>query len=345
MLKLRCVRIFTLILFAGITVLFFGITAAEEKRIIERYLQIVLRSPKRGIAFDKVFNSYSERNCIPLLLEYCSRQRDTAKTPLETANAETLLGLVYERVNEREKAVECFTRAAELDESSPTAPFYLAENLLILEKFNEAEQALKTALQRNPNRLEIPPILRTLGTVLIKSKKYDAAIDVLQQTLKIGPNNRQTLELLAEGYASAKQFETTSKIVLQLLDIKGDMEVQKNVPQLLEKLSKITEEQNELQTAIQYQELLCSISKSKQHRSRLLSLYVKNGNSEAAFQLFFNLILSSGSVSEQTGYIVKMLLLGEFRAVEKVLDFLEIHQEPHWQIDFCRVLVENSISY
>ena len=137
-----------------------------------------------------------------------------------------------------------------------------------------------------------------------------------------------------------KRFDETSKIVLQLLAMNEDTETQNNMPLLLEKLSNIAEEQNELQTAIQYQELLRSISKSKQHRSRLLSLYVKNGDSEAAFQLFFNLILSAGSVSEQTGYIVKMLLLGEFRAVEKVLDFLEIHQEPHWQIDFCRFLFE-----
>ncbi|GHT36066.1 hypothetical protein FACS189427_06940 [Planctomycetales bacterium] len=317
--------------------LFAGITAAEEqtpsasnsapypapqnKQIIERYRQILLRFPKRGISFDKVFNSYSEADCIPLLLDSFTQFKASAKTPLETANAEILLGLVYERCNEHTKAAECFARAAELDNSSPTAPFYLAENLLALKKYNEAEIALKTALQYNPNRLEVLPVLRLLAGVLNKLEKYDEAITVLRQALKI-----------------ESEVEPANE----------------QMPELLELLSKRAEQQGNLAEAIQEQEKLCGLYSRRTIRTenptekialkkqlgRLLTLYIKNEDKENSYQMFFNAVLSAGSVSEQIGYIIKMLAAGQFQSVEKVLDFLEIHQKPDKRLDFCRFILE-----
>jgi tetratricopeptide (TPR) repeat protein len=299
--------------------------AQQNKQIIERYRQILLRFPKRGVSFDKVFNSYSEINCIPLLLDSFTQLKTSAKTPLETANAEILLGLVYERYNENAKAAECFARAAELDKNSPTAPFYLAENLLALEKYSEAEVALKTALQHNPNRLEVLPVLRLLVGVLDKLEKYDEAITALRQALKIESEDEPALKS-PDG----------------------------QTPELLELLSKRAEQQGNLPAAIQEQEKLCGLYSRRTIRTessaekdalkkqlgRLLTLYIKNGDEKKSYQLFFNAVLSAESVSEQSGYIIKMLAAGQFQSVEKVLDFLEIHQKPDKRLDFCRLLLE-----
>ncbi len=67
------------------------------------------------------------------------------------ANAHNELGAVYTELNQPEKAADEFRRAAEMDPDSPIMLYNLARTMLALDRYPDAETAVRAALQKDPS--------------------------------------------------------------------------------------------------------------------------------------------------------------------------------------------------
>ncbi|MDR2346661.1 MAG: tetratricopeptide repeat protein [Planctomycetaceae bacterium] len=108
---------------------------------------------------------------------------------------------------------------------------------------------------------------------------------------------------------------------------------------LLKKLVNVTEKLQDYESAVKYQELICRNSKDPTEFDKLFVLYDLNNNSEKCSQLFMQQILNKTNVKDQISMIDRMIGREEYEAVDHVLAFFEIHEEPNWEIMYRQVAV------
>ncbi|MBF0444917.1 MAG: tetratricopeptide repeat protein [Magnetococcales bacterium] len=95
-----------------------------------------------------------------------------------------LLGLIAQKLNRHDLAVEQFQKAMDIDSSNPLFYYNLGISLYGLGRLDEAVNAQKKALSIHPNYAEA---YNSLGNVLIELKKLDEAIEYLQKAIEIQP--------------------------------------------------------------------------------------------------------------------------------------------------------------
>jgi len=161
------------------------------------------------------------------------------------AGAYSVLGKIYDRMNEFDKALEAYEKAVSIDPSLIEAQLYLAEKyaekkpqkaieayknaidagvddvevlkdyaFVILKyyeqtKWKKAQDALKIALEKAPNDQEV---LMNYGYTLYLEDKYSEAIEYYKKVLTMDPNHLRTLQNLAVAYEHLGQREEALEV-------------------------------------------------------------------------------------------------------------------------------------
>src|SRR4051812_19162113 len=126
--------------------------------VIERYEQLLVRSPGKGTAFDKVYQHFFEG----VGLEKLSA-RWTEKAEGNTAEAgvyRLLLGTLAERQGKTAEALKSYQKAAELRPTDARVWMALGDAQVAVGKFGEAVKALQKALASEPTRDLRPALFR-----------------------------------------------------------------------------------------------------------------------------------------------------------------------------------------
>ncbi|MDR1140955.1 MAG: hypothetical protein LBL62_04625, partial [Planctomycetaceae bacterium] len=109
--------------------------ADREQRIIERFWEILVKSPRRGTTFDRVYTYYIDTGHAEQFLEHCRNL--TEQNPKQNKSW-ILYGLAAERRGEMEQAAHAFQTATELNTEDSVAPFYLGEIRIAQGRLREA---------------------------------------------------------------------------------------------------------------------------------------------------------------------------------------------------------------
>jgi tetratricopeptide (TPR) repeat protein len=117
------------------------------------------------------------------------------------------------------RAEESFQNAALMDSTNIDTYTNLAIVQMNQNKWNEAIESLKRAIELNPGELSIR---ENLGFCYIQLKDYDNAIKEFEKILAIDPENVPALENISFAYEAKGDFEGAVPFYTKLLELKPD---------------------------------------------------------------------------------------------------------------------------
>ncbi|MDR2011493.1 MAG: type IV pilus biogenesis/stability protein PilW [Rhodanobacter sp.] len=152
--------------------------------------------------------AYLEQGKLDVALE---KLNQSLSFDADYADAHTLLGVLYERINDQAKAEEHYKRAAQLRPKAGAELNNYGTFLCKSGRYNEAETYFQRALA-DPFYKTPAVALSNSGTCLLRAGKRDQAETVLRQSLDRDPNDAEALIQLASvlyekgDYLKARAF-------------------------------------------------------------------------------------------------------------------------------------------
>ncbi|MDR1923515.1 MAG: tetratricopeptide repeat protein [Planctomycetaceae bacterium] len=175
----------------------------ESNKLQDRFWQILIQSPRRGVTFERVFSSYLDVGAVDVLL---SRAEELVLKSPDNPKVYLLLGLICERCGDAAKAVEAYERAVKLEPNDPRAFYYLGEILIAQGKLRDGIDMLELSLQKMPDKTEIRPLLILLGKTAQRLGNQKKSAQAWTQLESLYPNNPDIVESIAEILKSNEQI-------------------------------------------------------------------------------------------------------------------------------------------
>ncbi len=191
---------------------------AKEKAIIDRFVTVLDKNPRRGTALDKVYGYHVERGSLDGVIK-TYRDKAAKADKLEAAGAWMVVGLMESLRGQDAMAVKAFGEAETLDPASYLASYYLGLSQVLIGQPDKAAEALERATQRKPAQADQLDVFQALGRVYQRAQKSDKALEVWNRLEKQFPNDARVQEqiattLLEEGEfaAALPRFENLAKL-------------------------------------------------------------------------------------------------------------------------------------
>ncbi|MDR2441436.1 MAG: tetratricopeptide repeat protein [Planctomycetaceae bacterium] len=193
--------------------------ADREQRIIERFWDILVKSPRRGTTFDRVYTYYIDTGHVDQFLERC---RNLTEQNPKHSKFWILYGLAAERRGEMEQAAHAFQTATQLDHEDSVAPFYLGEIRIAQGRLREAITALELSVQRKPVRADVRNVLQTLGRTYERFGDSKKSETIWNQLEKLFPDDTEMLVQIAELLESENRYSEALKRYEKLVEKSND---------------------------------------------------------------------------------------------------------------------------
>ena len=199
---------------------------ADAKVAAERFLTVLVKNPRFGTAFDRVYGFCIDRGSIATLKESL---RAAANLPVELAPADgtitremvtlelpatvdpgaacLLFGMIELRHSEADSASRVLKQAAELRPKDPVAHWYLAKALALGHKFDDAAAALEQAIASRPAKIDLLEIFKELARTHQRAQKADAALKVWERLEQAFPGDLRVKEQIAATLTEDGRWE------------------------------------------------------------------------------------------------------------------------------------------
>lgn len=132
---------------------------------------------------------------------YLERAREQDPGSFET---ERLLGNMFEELGETENALKAYARCVAIDGSYPYIWYRYGRLLVIAERVEEADAALRRAMELDRTFAE-PAV--DLARMLIAQDRADDAVEVLEHAASAAPDEEWVVMTLAERYLEMGRYE------------------------------------------------------------------------------------------------------------------------------------------
>ena len=219
---------------------------AELPPVVARYEQILVKSPEKGTAFDKVYAHFFENDGLEKL---AARWRECAKPGnADTARYDLLLGLLAERQGKTADARAAFTKATELTPADPRAWRALGDLEAAEGKLPAAIAAFQKALAANPPAAERALLYRQLARSQQRNLDAASALATWQKMAAEFPTDPFVLEEVAEAQLEAEKFDEAKATFTRLRDL-ADTDPFKKVTATI-RLAQVEERQGKTKEAL-----------------------------------------------------------------------------------------------
>ncbi len=174
----------------------------RERKVLERFLAVLEKAPRRGTALDRVYGYHVERGTLDGLVQ--GYRDKVTKDPRDGASW-LLLGLIEAQRGRDAAAVEAFRQAEGARPDDPIAAFYLGQALVLVGQPDGAVEAFERALGRKPGRADLLEVYQALGRVHQRAHREDKALDVWNRLEKAFPDDPRVQEQIAHALADEGQ--------------------------------------------------------------------------------------------------------------------------------------------
>ena len=263
--------------------------------------------------------------------------------------ADMLLG-----IGRRKDGIEALRRAVRLDPTDTTTLSSLADVLFDSNEIDEALEILWRIFNRTEDLQGKIGAVTRMSTYYQQAQRFDQLIERLRQSASDPASRRESNYCLAQAYVTVSDFEQARQ-TLEVLLLGGDAVSgagrrsdggagASDDTLLLSQLSKISELQGDIPTAIRYQEMLCDRlqggPQTGQENERLMSLYQQSGEKEKAVNHLLRFFVEKGERREQVQAIDDLLSREDYASAFKVLDRIEAKQPDQWELLYRRLMLE-----
>ena len=175
------------------------------------------------------------------------------QNPRQTSALLVELGRLYdERLDEHDRAIQCYEAAAKQDEDNEEAALPLAEEYVKAGRHEEAYPLLDVLVKRAGKREEHEQhrLSLMLGETALKLEKSEAAIKALTKAYQLDQQHLPTLLKLADAYYQAKDWEKAFKYYQMLLVHHRDSLGRDEITDVFFKLGIVKREQGDRRKAL-----------------------------------------------------------------------------------------------
>ena len=170
-------------------------STGNDAEIIERFWQVLVKSPRFGTSFDRVYAYYSDAGELDTLIE--KTRKLTLGEPNKGENF-LLQGMFLTQQNEMDKTIACYLKAEVLLLDDPTPSSYLADVFISQGRLQEAADAIERALTKKNRKNETIALLQKLGWTYERLGQQEKADDTWQKIEQLFPNDINVLSRIAE---------------------------------------------------------------------------------------------------------------------------------------------------
>ncbi len=188
---------------------------AREQQIVERFLTVLERNPRRGTALDRIYGFHVENGSLEAFVAML-RER-TTKDPADGIGW-MMLGLVESQRGRDAASVEALTKAKDLRQADALAPYYLGQSLVLIGQPDQAAVAFEEAISRKPAQVDLLEIFQALGRVHQRAQRPDEALAVWNRLEKLFPGDLRVQEQIAvtlveegQGAQALPRYEALAK--------------------------------------------------------------------------------------------------------------------------------------
>ncbi len=174
----------------------------RERTVMERFLAILEKNPRRSTALDRVYGYHVERGTLENMVK-TYRDR-TAKDPKD-GTSWLLLGLFEAQRGRDAAAVEALRKAEQTRPDDPLPSYYLGQALVLVGQPDAAAEAFERAIERKPTRTELLEIFQALGRIHQRAHHMDQALAVWNRLEDLFPNDPRVKEQIAATLAEESE--------------------------------------------------------------------------------------------------------------------------------------------
>ena len=156
----------------------------RDRAVMNRFLSIVEKAPRRGTAFDRVYGYHVERGSLDAFLK---TYQDRTVASARDGAAWLMIGLVESQRGRDSAAVAALRQAETARADDPMPSYYLGQSLVLVGQPDDAAQAFERAIARKPNRADLLEIFQALGRVYQRAHRNEQALAVWSRLEKIFP--------------------------------------------------------------------------------------------------------------------------------------------------------------
>ena len=179
-----------------------AVDESRERRVMERFLGVLEKAPRRGTALDRVYGYHVERGSLDAFLK--SYRDKVAADPKDGASW-LLIGLIEAQRGRDSAAVEALRKAESARPDDPLPAYYLGQALVLVGQPDAAAEAFERALTKKPARADLLDIYQALGRVHQRAHRNDKALAVWDRLEKAFPDDPRVQEQIAHALADEGQ--------------------------------------------------------------------------------------------------------------------------------------------
>lgn len=220
----------------------------RERLTAERYLQVLLRRPRPGVALDRVYGYHVQNDSLDDL-----EAQLTASDANDEGGPQMVWGLIQLQRGRSADAATILAAAESKRPDDAACSFYLGRAYLAVGKTEQAAAAMERAIERGPSRAEALPMFTELGRIYSRAGEREKSLAVWTRLEKLFPGDSrvggQIARTLAEegnyaeaqtryeklSHASQKADETIA-FAVQAAEMRRNMGESDEATELLEKI-------------------------------------------------------------------------------------------------------------
>ena len=178
---------------------------AKEKLIVQRFVTVLEKNPRRGTALDKVYGYHVERGSLESLIQ---SYRDKAKTlpGPDAGSTLVIVGLLESLRGHDAAAVTALEQAEKQAPQNYLASYYLGQSLVLVGQPDKAVEAIERSIERKPAPIDLLDIYQTLGRIHQRAQRSDKAMAVWSRLEKDFPNDVRVQEQIATTLLEESEF-------------------------------------------------------------------------------------------------------------------------------------------
>jgi arylsulfatase A-like enzyme/Tfp pilus assembly protein PilF len=214
--------------------------------------------------------------------------------------AHLILGNLYNKQNEPDKAIEAYKEALARDPEYKSALFSLATTYQEMGREDDAAAGFQRVLELDPRNSRAYIMLARIHA---NRKEHDQAVELLSKAVELGGEMAPTHNLMAECYIELGMLSEAEKEVLRAL------EMQEKLPTAHYNLALIREERGDIRGAIEAYEKEIEIApKNDKAHFNLAKLYGSTGRPEKQMEHLLKAVEANEKLAEAHLYLAKMYL-------------------------------------
>ncbi len=195
---------------------------ARELAVVERFVTVLEKNPRRGTALDKVYAFHVERGSLGSTIAAYREKADKGSggqadkgiggqgdkgREKDAAVLWMIVGLLEALRGDEAAAVTGFENAERLAPENALAPYYLGQMLVLTGQSDKAVEAFERAIVRQPARADLLEMFQTLGRIHQRTARNEKALDVWNRLEQQFPNDERVQEQIATTLLEEEAFD------------------------------------------------------------------------------------------------------------------------------------------